>query len=730
MIYSWRFALRLIGFTLLVTRCLPASVSVTLTSNPVGRVFAISGSGCPVGGYATPQTLSWSTGANCTVVFVSPQSAEIGTQYLFTSWQDGSTTNPRTIAAPGQATTYTANFKIQYLVTIIANPLEGGTVSGGGWYDANTTVTLLENAAKNYRFAGWSSGSATVNVASPLTIIANFALSSLGAPLGHYDVVTIMSRAIWLGQGKGINNYGQVIGAGNDANAVPLLWTPVIANAEVGSIIALAAPNFPVTVTSLKAINDRGQIAGQITSQISGQTTTILVLWSPSIPNGTSGTSVTLAGPTTNGWVTGLNNFGQVFGYSAPGGYFIWTPVTANASIGTMNTANELVGIGAMNDYGQATISANPQPLLFTPSVPNGSKGTFTPFLDTSYGPLAINKNGMVLGTHNQEAFLWVPNSPNGSTGTVTVIPLPAGYDATAPVDLNANGQFVGVLGKAVGGTTTPFLYSGGTFYDLTLLNSDFSYLNGINDAGQIAITGRGSIYLLTPPPMQVSSTHVGNFVQGQSIATYTLSVENAATTATSGAVSVTDTLPTGLTASAINGPGWGCSLGSLTCSRSDALAAGGTYPPITLTVSVASGVGSPLINSVNASNGGLTALASDSTTIIPAFTDVFASSPGGFLPFIDLLQESGITKGCQSSPPMYCPNDNIPESQMAVFVIRSANGDDNFTNTQTPYFTDVPATNLYFPWIQKMQDLGIGVPCTTTQYCPDSAVTRGIMAV
>ena len=75
-------------------------------------------------------------------------------------------------------------------------------------------------------------------------------------------------------------------------------------------------------------------------------------------------------------------------------------------------------------------------------------------------------------------------------------------------------------------------------------------------------------------------------------------------------------------------------------------------------------------------------------------------------------------------------PDDPIPESQMAVFVIRSVNGNDSFAYTPTPYFTDVPATNLYFPWIQKMQDLGIGLPCTQTQYCPDSAVTRGIMAV
>jgi hypothetical protein len=158
-------------------------------------------------------------------------------------------------------------------------------------------------------------------------------------------------------------------------------------------------------------------------------------------------------------------------------------------------------------------------------------------------------------------------------------------------------------------------------------------------------------------------------------------------------------------------------------------LAVGATYPPVTVTVSVASNAVSPVTNQVSVSGGGSgTATASDATTIIPAFIDVSTSDL--FLPAINLLRESGITTGCQASPPMYCPADNIPESQMAVFVIRSVFGNDNFSYTQTPYFSDVPASYLYFKWIQKMQDLGIGLPCSANQYCPETAVTRGIMAV
>ena len=52
--------------------------------------------------------------------------------------------------------------------------------------------------------------------------------------------------------------------------------------------------------------------------------------------------------------------------------------------------------------------------------------------------------------------------------------------------------------------------------------------------------------------------------------------------------MTVTDTLPGGLTATAIGGTGWTCTLTPLACTRSDGLDAGASYPAITVTVSVA----------------------------------------------------------------------------------------------------------------------------------------------
>ena len=53
-------------------------------------------------------------------------------------------------------------------------------------------------------------------------------------------------------------------------------------------------------------------------------------------------------------------------------------------------------------------------------------------------------------------------------------------------------------------------------------------------------------------PDLTITKTHSGNFTQGQTGATYTLTVSNVGAVSTSGTVTVTDTLPAGLTATAL----------------------------------------------------------------------------------------------------------------------------------------------------------------------------------
>jgi len=96
------------------------------------------------------------------------------------------------------------------------------------------------------------------------------------------------------------------------------------------------------------------------------------------------------------------------------------------------------------------------------------------------------------------------------------------------------------------------------------------------------------------------------------------VTVSNAANAgATSGAITVTDTIPAGLTLVSMTGTGWTCS--GNTCNRSDALGTGASYPAITVKVNVAANATSPQVNQVSVSGGGSSnANTTDSTTISP----------------------------------------------------------------------------------------------------------------
>ena len=117
-------------------------------------------------------------------------------------------------------------------------------------------------------------------------------------------------------------------------------------------------------------------------------------------------------------------------------------------------------------------------------------------------------------------------------------------------------------------------------------------------------------------PVLGISKSHTGSFTQGQQNATYTVTVSNAARSApTKGTVTVTETVPSGLTLASMSGTMWNCSAN--TCTRNDALAAGASYPAITVLVNVAASATSPQINSVSAAGGGSpNASATDITTI------------------------------------------------------------------------------------------------------------------
>ncbi len=188
-----------------------------------------------------------------------------------------------------------------------------------------------------------------------------------------------------------------------------------------------------------------------------------------------------------------------------------------------------------------------------------------------------------------------------------------------------------------VTGFTGGLAVAAGDSHSLALKNDGFVWAWGSNAVGQFGVATPASstvpvvgpfIGLPPPPSLSVSKTHTGNFTRGQVGATYSIVVSDGASAGpTTAAVTVTETIPAGLTLTGMTGTGWICS--SNTCTRSDTLNGGVSYPAITVTVNVAGNAASPQTNQVSVSGGGsASANGSDVTTIVDLSLCTFSINP------------------------------------------------------------------------------------------------------
>ena len=110
---------------------------------------------------------------------------------------------------------------------------------------------------------------------------------------------------------------------------------------------------------------------------------------------------------------------------------------------------------------------------------------------------------------------------------------------------------------------------------------------------------------VINGPDLTITKSHSDPFTQGDTGDTFTIVVKNSGPGDTSGAVTLTDALPVPFTATAIGGAGWSCTLAPLTCTRSDVLPGGNSYPAITLTVNVANNAPIHVTNNASVAGGG-----------------------------------------------------------------------------------------------------------------------------
>ncbi len=159
-------------------------VPITITSVPAGRSATIDGAPC-----TTPCTVNLTPATQHTIAVATTQMGAAGTQYVYQSWSDAGAAS-HTITVPATATTYTANFKTQYQLTIAASPSNAGIVTPatGSYYDAGTVVAVNVTPSTGFTFTSWIGGVA--NPLSPATTVTMDAAKSITATFSGGPPIT------------------------------------------------------------------------------------------------------------------------------------------------------------------------------------------------------------------------------------------------------------------------------------------------------------------------------------------------------------------------------------------------------------------------------------------------------------------------------------------------------------------------------------------------------------
>ncbi len=113
---------------------------------------------------------------------------------------------------------------------------------------------------------------------------------------------------------------------------------------------------------------------------------------------------------------------------------------------------------------------------------------------------------------------------------------------------------------------------------------------------------------------------------------------------------------------------------------------------------------------------------------VTEVFADVPCASP--FASWINELAARGVTAGCGNGT-VYCPGDPTTRQQMAVFLLKTAEGSTYVPPAcTTEDFADVPCSSPFAPWIYELVARNVTAGCGGGNYCPANQVARQQMAV
>jgi CSLREA domain-containing protein/uncharacterized repeat protein (TIGR01451 family) len=377
------------------------------------------------------------------------------------------------------------------------------------------------------------------------------------------------------------------------------------ANNTATDVVAIIIPGPDLTVSISHSGNFiPGQTGGVFTVIVTNtgvSPTNGVVTLMGNVPSG-----LTLTTVSGTGWTCGVAGAMASCSRSDPlaaGASYAPLTLTVNVATDAPPSVINTVSVAGGGDVNPANNTASD-----TAIISRGSDLSIVKSHPNSFGP---GQSGVVF-------VITVSNRGVSSTeGVVDVVDdVPNGLTVRTA---GGPGWACGISGKTVTCSRSDALAPGASYPVITLtvdVASDIpvgstvtniARVSGGGDANPANNTAEDSETLLLRPDLSITKTHLGIFTRGQTGATFTITVSNTGQVATDGAVRVEDSLPAGLRPTSAFGAGWPCTLNgqTVTCTRSDPLAAGGSYPPITLLVTVAADALGALTNVASVSGGG-----------------------------------------------------------------------------------------------------------------------------
>lgn len=126
--------------------------------------------------------------------------------WFFSGWNDGDMQIVRTVTVPATGAVYIATFEKGGIITVSAEPVNGGSVTGGGTYAVGAQVKIIASPNSGWTFSKWDDdnieAARTITVsAAGASYIASFTPGSVGhlTRIGHYATAGAKDVALYGG---------------------------------------------------------------------------------------------------------------------------------------------------------------------------------------------------------------------------------------------------------------------------------------------------------------------------------------------------------------------------------------------------------------------------------------------------------------------------------------------------------------------------------------------------